>query len=59
MFGGNSTFYSIETAEYLRDNIKNSELITFEDCTHLLVLENPVKFNRVLEEFISDYMKGR
>ncbi len=53
IFGGTSTLYSIETAKYLKENIKNSELIVFEDCTHLLVLENPIKFNRVLEEFIS------
>lgn len=52
LVGGKSTFYSIETGEYLRDNIHNSKLVVFEDCTHLLVLENPIKFNRVLKEFI-------
>ena len=52
LFGGKSTLYSIEVGEYLRDNIKDSKLIIFEDSTHLLVLENPIKFNRVLKEFI-------
>lgn len=52
LFGENSTFYSIETGKYLKNNIINSKLIVFEKCTHLLVLENPIKFNRVLEEFI-------
>lgn len=52
IFGGKSSFYSIETAEYLKNKIKNSKLVVFEDCTHLLVLENPIRFNRVLEEFI-------
>lgn len=52
IFGGKSTFYSIETGKYLRDNISTSQLEIFEDCTHLLVLENPIKFNKVLEEFI-------
>ena len=52
VFGEKSTFYSLETGEYLRDNIIDSKLIVFEDCTHLLVLENPMRFNRVLEDFI-------
>lgn len=52
VFGGKSTLYSRETGEYLRDNIKDSKLTIFEDCTHLLVLENPIRFNRVLGEFI-------
>lgn len=52
LIGENSTFYSMDTGEYLRDNIKNSKLIIFEACTHLLVLENPIMFNRVLQEFI-------
>lgn len=52
IFGEKSTLYSIEAGEYLRDNIKNSKLVIFKDCTHLLVLENPIKFNKVLSEFI-------
>lgn len=52
VFGEKSTFYSIETGEYLKDNIPNSKLVVFEECTHLLVLEKPIKFNKVLEKFI-------
>lgn len=52
VFGEKSTFYSMETGKYLKNNIQNSKLVAFENCTHLLVLENPIKFNRVLEEFI-------
>lgn len=52
LFGENSTFYSTKTGEYLRENISKSKLIVFEKCTHLLVLENPIKFNKALEEFI-------
>lgn len=55
IFGGKSTFYSVDVGKYLKKNIKNSELIIFENCTHLLVLENPIRFNRVLEEFTSKY----
>lgn len=52
LFGEESTLYSNDTAVYLEENIKDSKLIIFEGCTHLLVLQNPVKLNRVLEEFI-------
>ncbi|WP_353097347.1 alpha/beta hydrolase [Tissierella praeacuta] len=55
IFGGKSTFYSIETGKYLKENIEDSQLVIFEDNTHLLVLENPIRFNRVLEEFTSKY----
>ena len=54
IFGGKSTFYSADTGKYLERNIKNSELKIFEDCTHLLVLENPVKFNKELDLFIEN-----
>lgn len=54
VFGEKSTFYSVEVGEYLLNNIKYSKLEIFEDCTHLLVLENPIKFNRVLEAFINN-----
>ena len=52
LFGGKSTLYSLQTGEYLKDNIRDSQLLIFENCTHLLVLENPIKFNKVLKEFI-------
>lgn len=52
IFGGMSTLYSVKVGEYLNRNIKNSQLIIFDDCTHLLVLENPIRFNKVLEEFV-------
>lgn len=54
VFGEKSTLYSIEVGEYLHQKIGNSKLEIFKDCTHLLVLENPVKFNRVLEDFINN-----
>ncbi len=49
-YGEKSTLYSKETAEYLKANIKNSEIIPFENCTHFLVVENPTKFNQVLKD---------
>lgn len=52
LFGEKSTLYSKDTGKYLEKNIKDSKLVIFENCTHLLVLENPIEFNKVLEEFI-------
>lgn len=54
LFGEKSSLYSIEVGQYLRDNIRYSKLVVFEDCTHLLVLENPIKFHKVLGEFIEE-----
>lgn len=53
LFGRNSTLYSVETGRYMEKSINSTSFEVFEDCTHLLVLENPIKFNRVLDEFIS------
>lgn len=52
VFGENSNLYSIETGEYLRDNIEKSKLEVFSKCGHLLILENPREFNRSIERFI-------
>lgn len=54
VFGGKSKLYSTETAYYLRDNIKLSRLEVFKDNGHLLILENPRKFNDLLEDFIEN-----
>lgn len=54
VFGENSNLYSVETGEYLRDNIKKSKLKVFPKCGHLLILENPREFNRIIEEFIEE-----
>lgn len=54
VFGRNSRLYSIDTGEYLKNNIRKSKLEIFYQNGHLLVLENPRKFNKVLEDFISN-----
>lgn len=45
-----STLYSAETAAYLHSQIPNSKIVPFENCTHLLVMENPAKATEVLAE---------
>ena len=51
--GAVSTLYSAETAQYLNSQIPNSKVVPFENCTHMLVMENPAKTNEVLEEAAS------
>lgn len=52
VFGGKSSLYSIEVGKYLRDNIKKSKLEIFDKDGHLLLLQNPRRFNEVLDSFI-------
>ncbi|RLL41105.1 alpha/beta hydrolase [Oceanobacillus piezotolerans] len=53
IYGEKSTLYSKETAEYLHQHIANSEVIPFENCTHMLVSENPAKLTEVMNEIAS------
>ncbi len=48
--GAASTLYSKETAQYLKTHIPNSKVVPFENCTHMLVLENAAKATVVLAE---------
>jgi pimeloyl-ACP methyl ester carboxylesterase len=54
IYGEKSTLYSSETANYLKSKIPDSRIVVFEGCGHMLPLENPDKFNRVIEEFASE-----
>ena len=45
--GAVKSLYSRQTAEYLAEHTSGSEIVEFEQCTHMLVIENPKK---VLEE---------
>lgn len=54
MYGEASTLYSKGTAEYMYSKIPKSKLICFEGCSHLLVLDNPDKFNKVVEDFVEN-----
>lgn len=47
--GASSTLYSAETAAYLKAQIPNAQVVAFENCTHMLVIENPEKATEVIE----------
>jgi len=42
-------------AKFMKDNIENSELITFSGVGHIPMIEKPVEFNAQLERFIKQY----
>ncbi len=46
--------YNVAHGEYMRDNIKNSTLVMYEDCGHSLFLEDPEKFNREYIKFLKE-----
>lgn len=52
-YGEMSTLYSKETAEYLNSKIADSKIIAFENCTHLLIAENPDKTTQLIENIAS------
>jgi pimeloyl-ACP methyl ester carboxylesterase len=37
-----------------RERLKRSRLEVFDRCGHVPMAERPVRFNRVLEEFLAD-----
>jgi pimeloyl-ACP methyl ester carboxylesterase len=54
-FGRHDVVCSIRFAEGLKNNIKNSELYIFEDCSHAPLYENVPAFNEKTLEFLSKH----
>ncbi|MEM2987786.1 MAG: alpha/beta hydrolase [Candidatus Bathyarchaeia archaeon] len=42
----------VEFSEYLRDNIPNAKLRVLEDAGHMVMLEKPGEFNKILDDFL-------
>jgi len=45
----------VKYSEYLKANIRNSELKVIADAGHMVMLEKPEEFNKILEKFISSF----
>jgi len=43
----------VEYSEYLKANIRNSELKVIADAGHMVMLEKPEEFNKIMMEFLS------
>jgi non-heme chloroperoxidase len=52
-FGREEKLIPLAAGEYLKENLKNSELVIFENSCHCPFLEESDKFNKVVVEFIS------
>ena len=53
VWGDKDTSYNFEQVDTLRKNIKNSSLEIFKNCSHNVHLEQPMEFNRLIEDFIN------
>ena len=52
--GEKSEFYSLESTQKMAHLIKGAKVITIANAGHLVPLENPVDFARVVREFINN-----
>ena len=53
IWGDKDTSYNFDQVNTLNKNIKNSRLEIFKDCAHNVHLEQPDKFNNLIQGFIS------
>lgn len=52
--GSEDQLIPVKYSEYLKDNIPNSRLEVIADAGHMVMLERPKEFNKILEEFIRE-----
>lgn len=50
--GSRDEFTPVSDAEFMRDRIPNSKMTVIEGAGHMPNLENPIKFNWILNEFV-------
>ncbi len=50
--GSRDEFTPVSDAEFMRDRIPDSKMAVIEGAGHIPNLENPIEFNRVLDEFM-------
>jgi pimeloyl-ACP methyl ester carboxylesterase len=44
----------VKYSQYLSNQIPSSQLVIFEECGHMVMLEKPDKFNTVLQQFLDN-----
>jgi len=52
--GSEDQLTPVKYSEYLKNNIPNSKLEIIADAGHMVMLEKPKEFNRILEKFIKE-----
>jgi pimeloyl-ACP methyl ester carboxylesterase len=54
VWGERDRLISVRDADVFAELIPNSRKVIFADTGHMSMLERPVAFNELLEEFLSD-----
>ena len=54
IWGDKDISYNFEQVDTLNKNIKNSRLEIFKNCSHNVHLEEPDRFNNLVNDFISE-----
>ena len=57
-FGGHDQLTSLRFAERLTNDIRDSELVVFEDCSHATIYENVQQFNERTLEFLKRHSQS-
>lgn len=57
LWGNKDLSYNFDQINILNQNIKNSRLEIFDNCSHNIHLEKVNKFNRVLDKFLKEEIK--
>ena len=52
IWGDKDKSYNFEQVSTLKNNIPDSDLKIFKNCCHNVHLEQPQKFNQVVEDFL-------
>ena len=52
IWGDKDISYNLDQVETLKNNIPNSKLEIFKDCSHNVHLEKPKKFNEIVKKFL-------
>ena len=52
IWGDKDASYNFEQVDTLNKNIPNSKLEIFEGCSHNVHLEQPLKFNEIVKNFL-------
>jgi len=53
-FGEGSNYYPAENSRYLHDRLAHSRLVSFPGCGHAPHIQDPERFNRILDDFLME-----
>jgi len=54
-YGEGSNYYPKENSEYMKSNLKNAVVVSFPGCGHALHIQDYLKFNTTLTNFLNSH----